>query len=48
VSVVVAADAGVEPDAVVVGLGDTGPAEGAVFAAGGFGEGARAAWWYGG
>ena len=41
--VVVAGDAGVEPDAVVVGLGDAGPADGAVFAAGWFGEGAGAA-----
>jgi hypothetical protein len=45
VGVVVAANTGVEPDAVVVRLGDAGPAEGTVFAAGGFEEGARAAWW---
>ena len=45
--VVGAADAGVEPDAVVVALCDAGAAEGAVFAAGGFGEVAGAAGWGG-
>ena len=49
--VVVAADAGVEPDAVVVCFGDAGLADAAVLAAGGLGEAAGAAvvgvvgWW---
>ena len=46
VGVVGAADAGVEPDAVVVVLGDAGAAEGAVFAAGGFGAVTGAAGWH--
>jgi uncharacterized membrane protein len=43
VEVIVAADAVVDPDAVVVGLLDAGVADAAVFAAGGFGQVAGAA-----
>ncbi len=45
VEVVVPSDAVVDPDAVVVGLLDASAADAAVFAAGGFGEGAGAAGW---